>query len=187
MLASKQLSTRRTLVPKPAAQQFPTQLSHRDFRLLHKMLLELYKHRDLADFKSSVRGILSKVVPFDCIYRARFGLDIQPERGGKRLCKRNRLLLRFLRPHFLQAYRNASLVDSQPQPVPQPLSAYGLSLREVQVARWLAQGKSNPEIALILQISPRTVEKHIERILQKLRVENRATAAVLVAGLTAVS
>ena len=45
----------------------------------------------------------------------------------------------------------------------------------------MAKGKTNPEIAIILQANRRTVEKHMERILEKLGVENRASAAVMVA------
>ncbi|MDX2111350.1 MAG: LuxR family transcriptional regulator [Verrucomicrobiota bacterium] len=55
-------------------------------------------------------------------------------------------------------------------------SPAGLSPREVEVLTWLAQGKSNPEIAIILALSTRTVHKHMEHIFQKLGVENRTTA-----------
>jgi DNA-binding CsgD family transcriptional regulator len=54
----------------------------------------------------------------------------------------------------------------------------GLTAREGEVLRWLAEGKKNPEIALILGISPRTVHKHFERIFSKLHVENREAALV---------
>ena len=49
------------------------------------------------------------------------------------------------------------------------------------VALWLAQGKTNPEIAIILATPARTIEKHVERILRKLRVANRVEAAVAIA------
>lgn len=52
----------------------------------------------------------------------------------------------------------------------------GLTDREADVLRWVAQGKSNPEIGVILGITPRTAEKHIENILRKTRTENRAAA-----------
>jgi DNA-binding CsgD family transcriptional regulator len=64
--------------------------------------------------------------------------------------------------------------------VPGLSATYGLLPRETEVAGWVAQGKTNPEIAIILQISPRTVEKHMERVLQKLGVENRTAAAVII-------
>ena len=60
------------------------------------------------------------------------------------------------------------------------MDSYGLTSREQDVAGWLAEGKTNPEIASILRISVRTAEKHVENILVKLAVENRTTAAVLI-------
>ena len=44
---------------------------------------------------------------------------------------------------------------------------------------WIARGKSNRDIGEILGLSPRTVNKHLEQIYQKLGVENRASAAVV--------
>jgi DNA-binding CsgD family transcriptional regulator len=49
----------------------------------------------------------------------------------------------------------------------------GLTVREGEVLFWIAEGKTNPEIAILLTISPRTVHKHTEHIFHKLRVENR--------------
>jgi DNA-binding CsgD family transcriptional regulator len=46
------------------------------------------------------------------------------------------------------------------------------------VLLWIARGKSNRDIADVLTLSPRTVNKHLEQIFAKLGVENRATAAV---------
>lgn len=56
------------------------------------------------------------------------------------------------------------------------LSSLGLSKRETETLSWVAQGKTNPEIGTILGISPRTVQKHLERIYIKLGVENRHSA-----------
>lgn len=56
---------------------------------------------------------------------------------------------------------------------------FGLTAREAQVLLWLARGKSNRDIALILDLSPRTVNKHLEPIFDKLGVENRTSAAAL--------
>jgi len=54
----------------------------------------------------------------------------------------------------------------------------GLTPREAEVLGWLAQGKTNAEIGTILGARPRTVGKHVERILAKLGVETRTAAAV---------
>ena len=58
------------------------------------------------------------------------------------------------------------------------LQTLGLTARESEVLYWLAEGKTNPEIGIILESSPRTVGKHVEHIFQKLGVESR-TAALL--------
>jgi DNA-binding CsgD family transcriptional regulator len=52
-----------------------------------------------------------------------------------------------------------------------------LTAREREVLFWVARGKSNPETGTILSISPSTVGKHLERIYQKLGVENRTAAS----------
>ncbi len=57
---------------------------------------------------------------------------------------------------------------------------YAVTGREAEVLLWVAQGKSNRDIAEILGLSPRTVNKHLEQIYQKLGVENRASAAIAV-------
>ena len=54
-----------------------------------------------------------------------------------------------------------------------------LTPRERQVHAWLARGATNRQIATALGVSPRTVEKHIERILAKVGVKNRTRAALL--------
>jgi DNA-binding CsgD family transcriptional regulator len=60
----------------------------------------------------------------------------------------------------------------------EPLLALGLTKREAEVLTWVSQGKSNPEIGIILGAKARTVQKHIERILRKLGVENRQAAGM---------
>ena len=56
--------------------------------------------------------------------------------------------------------------------------AFPLTMRESEVLVWIARGKSNRDIAEILGLSARTVNKHLEQIYVKLGVENRASAAV---------
>ena len=58
------------------------------------------------------------------------------------------------------------------------LQRRGLSGREVEVLIWVAQGKTNSEIGTILEISCRTVSKHLEHIYPKLGVESRTAAVV---------
>lgn len=61
---------------------------------------------------------------------------------------------------------------------PARLRARGLTRREVEVLRWIAEGKRDSEIATILGISPRTVNKHVEHLFAKLEVETRTAAAI---------
>jgi transcriptional regulator EpsA len=51
-----------------------------------------------------------------------------------------------------------------------------LTVREVEILNWVEQGKSNNEIAQILSISHLTVKNHVQKILRKLNVQNRAQA-----------
>ncbi|EZP55768.1 response regulator transcription factor [Sphingomonas sp. RIT328] len=56
---------------------------------------------------------------------------------------------------------------------------HGLTAREAEVLLWISRGKQNREISDILQISPRTVNKHLEQIFEKMGVENRASATAI--------
>jgi len=60
----------------------------------------------------------------------------------------------------------------------------GMTQREAEVLLWLSQSKTNKEIAQILDISPRTVNKHLETIFRKLEVDNRTAAAAVCLRLT---
>ena len=57
-----------------------------------------------------------------------------------------------------------------------PQLAATLTRREVEVLGWLREGKTCPEIAMILGLSHRTVEKHISNIYRKTGVSTRAAA-----------
>lgn len=57
-----------------------------------------------------------------------------------------------------------------------------LTKRETEVLHWIAAGKTNPEIAVILGRSVRTIEKHCENIFTKLGVESRLAAARIMLG-----
>ena len=59
-----------------------------------------------------------------------------------------------------------------------PLEKLGISPREAEVLLWMAQGKSNGDIATICGISLGTVKKHTNHIFEKIGVEGR-TAATL--------
>ncbi len=70
------------------------------------------------------------------------------------------------------------LEEQDAQPGPGALMQLGLTAREAEVLYWLAQGKSNPDIATILGTSVRTVHKHVENLFRKLGLETRNAAAL---------
>lgn len=62
---------------------------------------------------------------------------------------------------------------------PGPLQrALGITGREADVLLWVAQGKSNGDIAMILDMSEKTVKQHLGSVFQKIGVEGRNAAAV---------
>jgi len=52
-----------------------------------------------------------------------------------------------------------------------------LTPRELEVLNWVGEGKRDAEIAILLRVSVRTVNKHVQSILSKLHVETRTAAA----------
>lgn len=61
-------------------------------------------------------------------------------------------------------------------------AALKLTAREAEVLYWVVKGKTNRDIAEILGMSPRTVNKHLEHVFEKLGVETRTAAASLALG-----
>jgi DNA-binding NarL/FixJ family response regulator len=66
-----------------------------------------------------------------------------------------------------------------PEPAASRVSAALLTPRETEVLSWIAKGKTNRDVGEILGMSPRTVNKHLEHVFEKLGVETRAAAAAL--------
>jgi DNA-binding NarL/FixJ family response regulator len=64
-------------------------------------------------------------------------------------------------------------------PAKNALGSLGLTARETEVLTWIAQGKTNYEIGVILSACTGTICKHVEHILCKLDVRNRTAAAVI--------
>jgi len=71
-----------------------------------------------------------------------------------------------------QSSFNANFTSSQ------PLEKLGLSTRESEILLWVAQGKTNNEVGIILSITAATVKKHLEHIYAKLGVEGRNAATL---------
>jgi DNA-binding CsgD family transcriptional regulator len=102
---------------------------------------------------------------------------------------RERELLEIARPHLIQAYNNAvhhsrllyAHVNGERLDAPPvaELLTRGLTRREAEVVRLAAGGSSDREIADALQISHRTVQKHLQRAYAKLGVAGRTEAAAM--------
>lgn len=87
------------------------------------------------------------------------------------------LALRFVADHA-RGQHLVLLNEVKMHAPPDLLLGLGLTPREAEVLAWIAQGKTNRETGLILEMSPRTVQKHLERVFDKLGVESR-TGAIL--------
>ena len=74
--------------------------------------------------------------------------------------------------------RQLLLLEERVEPSAEPLQRLGLTKRQAEVLFWVAQGKTNPEIGIILGVSADTVHKHLEQVFAKLHVETRTAAAL---------
>jgi DNA-binding CsgD family transcriptional regulator len=95
------------------------------------------------------------------------------EGGGRRL------VVRLLS----EAEQRVLLLVEEPAPLsPSALAGrlgpHGLTRREAEVLAWVAEGKTNAEIATILGTRRKTVSKQLERVFDKLGVETRTAAAM---------
>lgn len=84
-----------------------------------------------------------------------------------------RTMLQILGPHLHLAYLRATT----PEPPEPPATRPALTPREEEIMKWVAEGKTNWEISIILKVSLNTIKFHLKNIYQKLGgVENRWTA-----------
>lgn len=111
----------------------------------------------------------------------RFLVSFVFNRERTKFSDRERGLAEVLRPHVTNLYRYGVVLDRMAA-ASRAASGRGVGVpltpREREVLDWVAAGKTNRDVAAILGASPRTVEKHLERIYEKLGVETR-TAAVM--------
>ena len=89
------------------------------------------------------------------------------------------LLLRNLGPVGLGEQMLLMQRRAEPSAAANRLSTASLTPREAEVLSWVAKGKTNRDVGDILGMSPRTVNKHLEHVFEKLGVETRAAAAAL--------
>jgi DNA-binding CsgD family transcriptional regulator len=88
--------------------------------------------------------------------------------------------MRLVVRHLCEATHCLLLLEEQSAVQPKVLEALRLTRREAEVLHWVAEGKTNEEIGMLLGLSPRTVSKHLEHIYDKLGVRTRTEAVRLV-------
>jgi len=109
-----------------------------------------------------VRGVLGM-----CTYFAFSNFD-------QRMMNKFRTMMQILGPHLHLAYMRATAWADHGQAVPKQLA---LTDREEEIMRWVAEGKTNWEISMILNVSLNTIKFHLKNVYQKLGgVENRWAA-----------
>ncbi len=98
--------------------------------------------------------------------------NLPPDRAGER-----RVRVTFLG----EVSHNEILLRLTPGMTDEMALSGSLSItrREAEVLLWLSRGKSNRDIAAILDLSPRTVNKHLEQIFTKLEIDNRSSATAI--------
>jgi DNA-binding response OmpR family regulator len=136
-----------------------------------KVLLNRY-HVNLENFQNSLkhwlRDILKQPNNSDLMYgtygQEQLQLNLLTKIDEKKLFK-----------HILVQLKEQSQMPSTEEIIQ---ACSNLTPREAEVMHWVIMGKTNRDIAEILSLSPRTVNKHLEHVFEKLYVETR-TAAVL--------
>jgi DNA-binding CsgD family transcriptional regulator len=115
----------------------------------------------------------------------RCSLAFNRERGD--FLPQDRAVLALIAPHVACAWRRCQQLAQLRQERESAggwavAPAFGskipsLTRREKEILHWVAEGKRNSEISRILELSPRTVGKHLEHVFAKLGVETRTAAA----------
>jgi DNA-binding CsgD family transcriptional regulator len=150
-------------------------------RLLGELDTEAGRYADAADHLQVALDLAAACeAPYE---RVLTSLALAEMRAVTGKAKDARRLLRDLRPlcdrlGARSAIDSADILAARIADAPTDASSYpaGLSAREVEVLRLVAQGLTNPQVAERLYLSPRTVEQHLRSIYNKLGVSTRAAA-----------
>jgi transcriptional regulator EpsA len=95
------------------------------------------------------------------------------------VASRELCLLRLIVPFLHEAWVRSLLTTANAgrhENLPTPQGHAVITVREQEILKWIYLGKSNNEIGQILGISPLTVKNHVQKVLHKLDVVNRAQA-----------
>jgi DNA-binding CsgD family transcriptional regulator len=150
----------------------------------------------VQEFRHGVTHFLPELIPSEVVTFGDEGPDCRHElylpgclslgRSRAAYSETERDLLALLRPHLIAAEAAAALREALYEEAPlDELGASVLTEREVQVLRLVAYGGTNKQLGVQLGISPRTVQKHLERINSKLGVSTRTAAVAAAASVLA--
>ena len=107
-----------------------------------------------------------------------FILLCQESQVGNTVGARHAYFMELLLPHLHSAFHRVMLFGKEEISIDsgEVHGARLLTDRETEIMHWVREGKSNQEIGAILNISQLTVKNHVQNILKKLKVQNRAQA-----------
>jgi DNA-binding CsgD family transcriptional regulator len=178
-----------------------TLVRSREFFAMSEFLFLLYQIELGTSFADHLVGCFEKVFPDHKIscrqvdsdefpeFEAQTGIRSQEKRGrglagtgsglapdpDQSIAEEDHKVFSALAPHIRNAFQIAARISPSENQT-RDFSQFDLTPREKEVALWMKEGKRDKEIAIILGISSRTVEKHVHQILEKLQVENRSSA-----------
>lgn len=123
------------------------------------------KHHGLGhSIVHGVRSLNGELLSFFCFCRVPHPLRLK-----------HSYLLELLMPYLHHIWSHTQL-DVKTKPLIQPCPDHLLSPREIEVLEYIRDGKTNAEIGAALHLSPFTVKNHVQNILHKFDVPNRAQA-----------
>lgn len=124
---------------------------------------------------------IDHVVAVPIVSNPRLVMSFVLNRAGRDFADRECELLNRMQPALANLYRVASMTAQFGRDGEAPsASLKPLTPREREILLWVGAGKTDLQIAAILGISARTVQKHLENAYVKLGVENRTAAAMIV-------
>lgn len=141
---------------------------------LTRYCLEGYSQREVRSLPDPIASWVARALANSLLYLRGIADPVEPlivRRGHQYLVIK--LVTDYGRGQHLLLMDEASM-----NAPPDLLLGLGLTKREAEVLAWVAQGKTNRETGIILSLSTRTVQKHLEHVFAKLGVETR-TAAIL--------
>ena len=146
------------------------------WRISDSLSMRVFQRKELyADYYRRI-GI-SHVVAVPVVSNPRLVMSFVLNRAGRDFADRECDLLNRMQPALANLYRVTSMTARLNREKESPLTP-----REREILQWVGAGKSDAQIAAILGLSARTVQKHLENSYVKLGVENRTAAAMIVAG-----